>query len=95
MENEITSASPRQGPSAPEGGRCTDVLSDTLTGYAGIHQAEFDVASGYFSLSYDPHVLSEENALRLVRTAGRQAYTRTLQCQHKSEGACRACTLQM
>ena len=31
----------------PESGsRCTDILSDTLQGYAGIHQAEFDLQNG-------------------------------------------------
>jgi len=58
----------------PESGtRCTDVLSDTLQGYAGIHQAEFDLQNGHLNLSFDPNVLNNEYALSLVRKASRQA----------------------
>ena len=32
--------------SPPIGARCTDVLSDTLEGYAGIESVEFDLESG-------------------------------------------------
>ena len=77
------------------GTRCTDVLSDTLRGYAGIHQADFDLENGHLNVVYDPHVLSDENALRVVRKAGERAYSRAVQCAFKSEEACKACTAQM
>lgn len=77
------------------GTRCTDVLSDTLRGYAGIHRAEFDLQNGQLSVTYDPHVLSDEHALRLVRRAGERAYGRVTQCALKSDAACGACAAQM
>jgi len=81
---------------APEPGtRCTDVLSDTLRGYAGIRQAEFDVESGRLNLSFDPTIISDENALRLVRRAGERAYGRVTQCAARSGGACENCALAM
>ena len=80
----------------PESGtRCTDVLSDTLKGYAGIHQAEFDVENGHLNLTYDSQILSDEYALSLVRKASRQAYGRVLHCASKSEAACGACAAHM
>jgi Cd2+/Zn2+-exporting ATPase len=78
-----------------EGSRCTDVLSDTLRGYAGISQAEFDLQSGQLRLDYDPRVISDEHALSLVRRAGEQAYGRVMQCALKSEAACAGCAAQM
>jgi len=69
------------------GTRCTDVISDTLQGYAGMHQAEFDVENGHLNLTYDPQILSDEYALNLVRKASRQAYGRVLHCATKSEAA--------
>jgi len=77
------------------GTRCTDVLSDTLQGFAGIQQAEFDVQSGRLRISYDPHILSDENALRVVQKAGREAYNRVAQCAQKGNAACEACLVQM
>jgi Cd2+/Zn2+-exporting ATPase len=80
----------------PEHGtRCTDVLSDTLRGYAGIHQAEFDLDHGRLRVDYDPRILSDEHALGLVRKAGERAYGRVTQCALKSEAACGACAAQM
>ncbi len=78
-----------------EGTRCTDVLSDTLRGYAGIHNADFDLQNGHLSISYDPQVISHEHALRLVRQAGQRAYGRVAQCSQKSEAMCRECTAAM
>jgi Cd2+/Zn2+-exporting ATPase len=77
------------------GTRCTDVLNDTLTGYAGIRQAQFDVDSGQLSVVYDPHILSDENALRIVQKAGEQAYGRVTHCAAKGEAACEACLSEM
>jgi Cd2+/Zn2+-exporting ATPase len=79
----------------PTGTRCTDVLNDTLTGYAGIHQAEFDVDNGHLSVIYDPHILSNENALLIVQKAGEQAYGRVTHCAAKGEAACEACLSEM
>lgn len=72
--------------------RCTEVLSDTLRGYAGIRHSEFDLQSGRLRIDYDPRILSDEHALSLVRKASAQAYTRVLQCAYKSETACSLCT---
>lgn len=78
-----------------EGTRCTDVLSDTLRGYAGIQNAELDLQSGRLSMDYDPQVLNDEDALRLVRKAGEQAFGRVIQCAARSDGACKQCAAQM
>ena len=78
-----------------EGTRCTDVLSDTLRGFAGIREADFDLESGHLNLTYDPHILSDENALRLVRKAGQQAYGRAVQCASKNNATCAACLREM
>jgi Zn2+/Cd2+-exporting ATPase len=78
-----------------EGTRCTDVLGDTLQGYAGIRRAEFDVEHGRLSVTYDPQILSDESALRIVRRAGERAYGRVTQCALRSDEACAACALQM
>ena len=77
------------------GTRCTDVLSDTLQGYAGIHQAEFDLQNGHLNLTYDPDILNNEHALSLVRKASRQAYGRVLHCASKGETTCGACAVHM
>jgi len=82
----------------PEGTRCTDVLSDTLQGYAGIRDATFDVESAGLKIEYDPRLLSPERALQLVRQAGRQAGVRVATCASKAEHgeeACAACAAQM
>ena len=76
----------------PEPGtRCTDVLSDTLQGYAGIHEAQLDLEKGHLSIQYDPHILSDEHALKLVRRAGEQAWERVTACAQKNERSCQAC----
>ena len=80
----------------PESGtRCTDVLSDTLSGYAGINQADFDLESGRLSVSYDPRVLSDEYAVGLVRRASERAYGRVTHCTQKNQAVCAACTAEM
>lgn len=75
--------------------RCTEVLQDTLSGYAGIHGAEFDLQDGRFKVSYDPQVISHELALTLVRRAGSKAFSRVSSCAQKGELACAACTAEM
>ncbi len=75
----------------PEGTRCTDVLTDTLRGYQGIEQVEFDLESGQLKAVYDPRILSSENALHLVRQAGQMAATRVAQCAAKREFGAAAC----
>ncbi len=77
------------------GSRCTDVLSDTLEGFAGIRKAEFDVNSGRLQLAFDPRVISNEHALRLVQRAGEVAYRRTAECALKGDQACKGCLLAM
>jgi hypothetical protein len=76
----------------PESGaRCTDVLSDTLRGYAGIRKAEFDLENGHLSIAYDPRVLSDEHALHLVGTEWRKAWAGDA-CAEREEAAARAQT---
>ncbi len=76
---------------APEGTRCTDVLTDTLQGYQGIEQVEFDLESGQMKAVYDPRILSSERALHLVRQAGQMAATRVAQCAAKQQFGVAAC----
>ena len=82
----------------PDGARCTDVFGDTLKGYAGIHEAEFDVDSAGLRLVYDPRIFSPEMALHVVRTAGRQAGARVAVCASKAangQTACAGCVASM
>ncbi len=82
--------------SLPEPGtRCTEVLSDTLEGYAGIQQANFDIESGKLNIQFDPRVLSREQAVRLVHESGKQASLRVLQCRSRGPQACAACVGEM
>jgi len=75
--------------------RCTAVLQDALTGYAGVRSAEFDLHKGRLVLEYDPRILRPEHALQLTRQAGRTAWERVQHCQEQSEEACAACTRRM
>ncbi len=79
----------------PHGTRCTDVLSDTLRGYAGIEQAEFELEKARLRLKFDPRIISEERALGLVRQAGREAGGRVAHCALRGEATCAKCALQM
>ncbi len=75
----------------PKNTRCTSVLQDTLTGYAGVHTAEFDLHNGLLVLEYDPRTLRPEHALQLTRKAGRTAWERVQHCRAQSDTACAAC----
>lgn len=82
----------------PVASRCTDVLIDTLRGYQGIRDVEFDLNSGNLKVSYDPRLLSPEHALSLVRHSAQIATQRVMQCLSKREAgleACTYCTLEM
>jgi len=74
-----------------EGGRCTDALIDTLRGYQGIEKVEFDLENGQLRAVYDPRILSNENALQVVRQSGQAAAMRTAQCAAKREHGIAAC----
>jgi Cd2+/Zn2+-exporting ATPase len=88
--NETNPSNPPR--SLPEHGhRCTDVLRDTLTGFAGIQQAELDLENGKLNVAYDPRILSREQAMRLIHRSGQQATHRVMQCRLKGAGACAAC----
>ncbi len=93
METNLEKSSLTESPES--GTRCTDVLSDTLRGYAGIHQADFNLQDGSLKISYDPRVLNDENALHLVRRASERAFGRVNQCAARGDGACAHCTLAM
>ena len=75
--------------------RCTDVLSDTLKGYAGIRGVEFDVENGRLQIAYDQRSISDEYAMRLVRQAGELAWERVSHCALKGNGACGQCLTEM
>ncbi|MCL4560480.1 MAG: cadmium-translocating P-type ATPase [Chloroflexi bacterium] len=77
------------------GERCTDVLSDTLRGYAGIEEAEFELEAARLRVMYDPRILSDENAMRLVRQAASRAGGRVAHCALKSDAACLKCSQQL
>ena len=79
----------------PAGTRCTDVLGDTLRGYAGIKTAEFNLETGQVLINYDSRVLNDELALRIIRKAGEEAYGRVLHCAAKNDATCAACTAVM
>jgi Cd2+/Zn2+-exporting ATPase len=74
-----------------EGGRCTDALADTLRGYQGIEQVEFDVKNGQLKAVFDPRILSNEMAVQVVRHSGQVAAIRAAQCAAKSEHGVSAC----
>jgi Cd2+/Zn2+-exporting ATPase len=82
-------------PLPPHGSRCTDVLGDTLEGYAGIEKADLDLENRRLHIAFDPRILSAEQAMRLIQKSGRQAVTRVMQCAQKSPEACSACAGEM
>jgi Cd2+/Zn2+-exporting ATPase len=76
------------------GTRCTDVLSDTLQGYAGVHEVDYDYNTGSLKAVFDPRILSNEHALHIIQKAGQVASTRVAQCAVKAargEKACAGC----
>ncbi len=83
-------------PSIPEhGSRCTEVLSDTLRGYKGIQDAGYDLEKGRLQIHYDPRLLTREQALLIIKTAGKKATARVLQCRLKGPEACAACAASL
>jgi Zn2+/Cd2+-exporting ATPase len=79
----------------PSGSRCTEVLSDTLKGYSGIHGVELDTKKGRLQVMYDPRAISDEHAMRLVRQAGKLAWERVSHCAFKGDNACSDCLTEM
>ncbi len=80
-----------KAPSAPPPLRCTDVLSDTLRGYAGIREADFDLRTGRLKIVYDPRILDHGQALNLVRRAGERAWAQVQRCALADTPACADC----
>lgn len=74
-----------------EGTRCTDVLSDTLRGYQGVENVEFNLEQGQLKATYDPRILSNERAIQLIRHSGEVAATRVAQCAARREHGVPAC----
>ncbi len=77
--------------SPPVGTRCTDVLTDTLEGYAGIESVEFDLESGQLKAVFDERIISSESALQVINKAGQLAAMRVGQCAAKKEHGASAC----
>ena len=74
--------------------RCTEIFSDTLRGYAGIQEVNYDYATGSLRASFDPRLLSNERAIQVVNHAGREASMRVAQCEARrarGEAACAQC----
>ena len=65
--------------------RCTEILSDTLRGYAGIQEVDYDYTNGNLKAVFDPRLISNERALEVVNNAGREASMRVAQCAAKRE----------
>ncbi len=74
-----------------EGMRCTDALTDTLRGYQGIENVQFDLENGQLKAVYDPRILSNERAIQVVRQSGEVAAMRVAQCAAKREHGVPAC----
>jgi len=75
----------------PKESRCTEVLSDTLRGYTGIEEVDYDYETGSLKAIYDPRLLSNESALQVVQKAGKAASIRVAQCASKREFGSAAC----
>lgn len=71
--------------------RCTEILSDTLRGYAGIQEVDYDYTNGSLKAVFDPRLISNERALEVVNHAGREASMRVAQCAAKRERGEEAC----
>ncbi len=71
--------------------RCTQFFSDTLRGYAGIQEVDYDYESGNLRAVYDPRLINNERALEVVQHAGREASMRVAQCIAKRERGEQAC----
>ncbi|MFN8401111.1 MAG: heavy metal translocating P-type ATPase [Anaerolineales bacterium] len=74
--------------------RCTEILSDTLRGYAGIQEVDYDYTNGNLKAVFDPRLISNERALEVVNNAGREASMRVAQCaakRERGEDACAQC----
>ncbi len=79
----------------PEDVRCTTVLTDTLEGYYGIREAQYDINSTQLKIAFDPRLISPERAKHIVREAGREAGARVMSCAEKGDKACAECALAM
>ena len=78
--------------------RCTTLLEDTLTGYAGITQVDFNFENGHLKAAFDPNIISQDQVMHLVRKSGEEAYSRVAHCAAKAqygEEACSHCTLEL
>ncbi len=75
---------------APEE-RCTEVFFDTLKSYQGIEKVVYDFQAGSLKAVYDPRVITNEQAVQVVRQAGQTASERVAQCAFKRERGLPAC----
>ena len=56
-----------------QGGRCIDALAEPLRGYRVIEKVKFDLENGQLKAVYDPRILSNENAMQVIRQSGQTA----------------------
>ncbi len=82
---------PTEIQSPPADTRCTEILADTLEGYAGIEKVEYDYNTGSLKAVYDPRILSNERAMQVIQQAGQVASTRVVQCAARVEHGHAAC----
>ncbi|GAB1472539.1 hypothetical protein MASR2M66_34170 [Chloroflexota bacterium] len=78
--------------------RCTEIFSDTLLGYTGIQEVDYDYTNGSLRAVFDPRQISSERALEVVNHAGREASMRVAQCAQKherGEEACAGCAIEL
>ncbi|MGE5251800.1 MAG: heavy metal translocating P-type ATPase [Bacteroidota bacterium] len=78
--------------------RCTEILSDTLQGYAGIEGVDYDYTTGSLRATYDPRLLTDESALEVINQAGRRASMRVAQCaarRERGDSACAGCAQEL
>ncbi len=80
-----------QSTDSPPKVRCTDVISDTLRGYAGVREADLDLRTGRLKIVYDPRVIDRGQALSLVRRAGERAWAQVQRCALANTPACADC----
>ncbi len=78
---------------APKGARCTDILEDTLRGYAGIEAVRYDLENGRLQAVFDPRLLTPEQALQVVQKARVEAGGRVAHCAARAQHGEEACTI--
>lgn len=91
----MTTKTMEKTPVPPSHLRCTDVLSDTLRGHAGIQEAQLDLQQGRLKIVYDPRVMDRGQALSVVRRAGEKAWAQVQRCPLANTATCAECAADL